>query len=70
MFSILDVSCGFGTQSLGLAKLGYQVTVSDISAKAIDRAREEAEMRQTLIVGRHRKIRICCNLIYASYLKI
>ncbi len=33
-FSILDVSCGIGTQSLGLAKLGYQVTASDISSNA------------------------------------
>jgi len=26
VFSVLDVSCGIGTQSLGLARLGYQVT--------------------------------------------
>jgi 2-polyprenyl-3-methyl-5-hydroxy-6-metoxy-1,4-benzoquinol methylase len=48
-FSILDFSCGIGTQSLGLAKLGYQVTASDISSNAIDRAREEAEKRKLSI---------------------
>ena len=26
---VLDAACGIGTQSLGLAKLGYQVTASD-----------------------------------------
>lgn len=44
--SILDVSCGIGTQSLGLARLGYQVTASDLSSDAIDRAREEAKKRE------------------------
>jgi SAM-dependent methyltransferase len=43
--SILDVSCGVGTQALGLAKWGFQVTASDLSTKAIVRAREEADQR-------------------------
>jgi SAM-dependent methyltransferase len=43
--SILDVSCGIGTQSLGLAALGYQVTASDLSPKALDRARAESYVR-------------------------
>ena len=29
--SILDVSCGIGTQAIGLAKLGYKVEASDLS---------------------------------------
>ncbi len=37
--SILDVSCGIGTQSLGLAKLGYEVTASDLSSEEVDRAK-------------------------------
>jgi 2-polyprenyl-3-methyl-5-hydroxy-6-metoxy-1,4-benzoquinol methylase len=43
--SILDVSCGIGTQALGLARRGFQVTASDLSGKAIARAREEADQR-------------------------
>jgi SAM-dependent methyltransferase len=41
--SILDVSCGIGTQSLGLSRLGYKLTASDISPKEINRARAEAK---------------------------
>jgi glycine/sarcosine N-methyltransferase len=37
--SILDVSCGIGTQALGLAALGYAVTASDLSSAAVERAR-------------------------------
>jgi SAM-dependent methyltransferase len=39
---VLDCACGIGTQALGLAKLGFQVVGSDISAAAIRRAGEEA----------------------------
>lgn len=42
---ILDVSCGIGTQCLGLAALGYRVTGSDVSEKAVARARREAAKR-------------------------
>ena len=37
--SILDVSCGIGTQSLGLAELGYAVTGSDLCPEAVPAAR-------------------------------
>lgn len=42
---ILDCACGIGTQALGLAKLGFCVTGSDVSAVAVQRARSEAVMR-------------------------
>jgi SAM-dependent methyltransferase len=42
---ILDVSCGIGTQTLGLSKIGYHVTASDLSQKEIDRAKNEAAAR-------------------------
>lgn len=41
-FRILDCSCGTGTQSLGLAKAGNEVLGTDISAAAIQRAKQEA----------------------------
>lgn len=47
--SILDVSCGIGTQSIGLAGRGYQVTASDLSPGAVARARREAQARQLRI---------------------
>jgi glycine/sarcosine N-methyltransferase len=39
---ILDCACGIGTQSLGLAKMGFQVSGCDLSPRAIERARLEA----------------------------
>jgi SAM-dependent methyltransferase len=47
--SILDVSCGIGTQSIGLAKRGFVVTGSDLSVPAIARARNEAARRSLAI---------------------
>jgi SAM-dependent methyltransferase len=40
--SVLDVSCGIGTQAIGLALQGLAVTASDLSAHEIERARIEA----------------------------
>src|SRR5262249_13726808 len=43
--TVLDASCGIGTQSLGLSELGFKVTASDISSEAIKRAEQEAIKR-------------------------
>ncbi|MDY7096129.1 MAG: class I SAM-dependent methyltransferase [Acidobacteriota bacterium] len=43
--SILDVACGIGTQSLGLAARGFDIQASDLSEGAVARARQEAEAR-------------------------
>ena len=43
--SVLDASCGIGTQSIGLAQLGYEVTASDVSPSAVERAQREASQR-------------------------
>ncbi len=43
--SVLDCSCGIGTQALGLASRGYKVLGTDVSERALDRARLEAIRR-------------------------
>ena len=44
--TVLDCVCGIGTQALGLAKLGFCITGTDISGGAVQRARSEAAMRK------------------------
>ncbi|MGH2581623.1 MAG: class I SAM-dependent methyltransferase [Anaerolineales bacterium] len=46
---LLDVSCGIGTQCIGLAALGYEVSASDISSEAVNLAKVEAEKRSLRI---------------------
>lgn len=46
---VLDASCGIGTQSLGLAQLGYSVTASDLSSGSVARAEREAAARALTI---------------------
>src|SRR5215470_9621610 len=43
--AILDAACGIGTQALGLAQLGYNVTASDLAPAAVERADTEALAR-------------------------
>jgi 2-polyprenyl-3-methyl-5-hydroxy-6-metoxy-1,4-benzoquinol methylase len=43
--TVLDVSCGIGTQAIALAQNGFRVTASDLSAGAIDRAKLETQER-------------------------
>jgi glycine/sarcosine N-methyltransferase len=44
--SVLDCTCGIGTQALPLAALGYGVTGTDISPRSVARARLEAQARR------------------------
>ena len=39
---ILDCACGIGTQAIGLAELGYDVTASDLSSGALAEAQARA----------------------------
>lgn len=40
--SLLDCSCGIGTQAIGLAQRGYRVTATDLSPLSVERAKREA----------------------------
>ena len=57
---VLDVSCGIGTQTLGLAGLGYVVTASDLSSEEVNRAKQETA--RPLAVAQRRRWRICVGL--------
>jgi SAM-dependent methyltransferase len=46
---ILDVSCGIGTQALGLSSLDYCVTASDLSPEEVERAMQEAAERELTV---------------------
>jgi SAM-dependent methyltransferase len=47
--TVLDLSCGIGTQSIALARQGYSVMASDISPNCVLRARQESKTRQLSI---------------------
>ena len=40
-YSLLDCSCGIGTQAIGLALQGHQVHATDLSTVSVDCARQE-----------------------------
>jgi SAM-dependent methyltransferase len=44
--TVLDATCGIGTQAIGLSQLGYSVTASDISPRLVQRAKQEAAKRE------------------------
>ncbi|MBE7067657.1 MAG: class I SAM-dependent methyltransferase, partial [Ruminococcaceae bacterium] len=46
---VLDCACGIGTQTLGLAALGYNMSSSDISSKAMLEAKWESIRRNLTI---------------------
>ena len=43
-WKVLDCSCGIGTQAIGLALRGHQVLGTDLSPRAVERARGEAAL--------------------------
>jgi SAM-dependent methyltransferase len=47
--TVVDLACGIGTQTIGLAKSGYDVTASDLSPSAIERAKREAATRGLVV---------------------
>ena len=55
--SVLDCACGTGIQSLGLARLGYQVSASDISQRMVQRLSEKAQAEGLVIPTRRADFR-------------
>lgn len=49
--SIMDCSCGIGTQAIALGRRGHRVTATDISVAAVARAVREAEQRDVPLVA-------------------
>ncbi len=45
----LDLGAGVGTQAIALAKMGFEVTATDISEKAVGLAKVRAEQEQVVI---------------------
>lgn len=54
---ILDCACGIGTQTIGLAKLGYNVTASDISDVELEEAKKRAERHNVNVRFTHADFR-------------
>ncbi len=55
---ILDCACGIGTQAIGLASLGYNVTASDISDGELKEARQRAIKNKVKICFENADFRI------------
>lgn len=55
--NVLDCACGIGTQAIGLAALGYDVTASDISYNELAEARVRAERRGVKVRFAHADFR-------------
>ena len=51
--NLLDCACGIGTQAIGLAALGYNVTASDISDGELSEARKRAKKNGVQIRFEH-----------------
>jgi glycine/sarcosine N-methyltransferase len=55
--TVLDCTCEVGTQALPLAALGYRVTGTDLSRRAVERAQREAESRGIPVTLRRADVR-------------
>ncbi len=55
--TILDCTCGVGTQTLPLAALGYRMTGTDLSQRAVERAGREAATRGIPVLLRRGDVR-------------
>lgn len=65
--NVLDVSCGIGTQCLGLAELGCTITASDLSSGAVSRAKAEASKRNLTMSLKVADMRECYEVHGGGY---
>jgi glycine/sarcosine N-methyltransferase len=56
--SVLDATCGIGTQAIGLAAAGFSVTATDISRASVERCAREASARGLTIATGVADIRV------------
>ncbi|NDJ77564.1 MAG: class I SAM-dependent methyltransferase [Chloroflexi bacterium] len=64
--TVLDASCGPGTQAIALAQRGYEVTAADPSPGLLERARSNADQygvedRITFVESDFQNLHNCCN---------
>ena len=64
---VLDCACGIGTQSIGLATLGYQVSASDISDGELAQARERAKNNSVQIRFEHADFRHLSEVFHEQF---
>ena len=64
---ILDCACGIGTQAIGLAALGYNVTASDISVGELKEARQRALKKDVKIQFENADFRILSKIFSQQF---
>ena len=65
--NILDCACGIGTQTIGLAAIGYHVTGSDISDGEIAEAKERAKKNNVNVSFEHANFCALSDTFFAQF---
>ena len=65
--NILDCACGIGTQTIGLAAIGYNVTGSDISDGEIAEAKERAKKNNVSVSFEHANFCALSDTFFAQF---
>jgi glycine/sarcosine N-methyltransferase len=65
--TILDCACGIGTQAIGFARHGHNVTASDLSPGAVNRARHEAAQRNLTITFHVSDMTSLAEIAFSNY---
>lgn len=64
---ILDCACGIGTQAIGLAALGFDVTASDISSEELAQAKKRAAQNHVQIRFEQADFRMLSNVFSEQF---